>query len=208
MTQHRLRCLLVIPVLAFLASASGCQREEVSHYTVPKEAAAPASTLPPSGEPSGMGDMAGGEMPAPPKPAGGGALKWTLPKGWTEGEAGGMRFATLKPPIAGKVEVSVVMLAGAGGGELSNVNRWRGQIGLSPIDEKALASARKPVQSKAGTVAVFDFTSEGQAKSRMVAGLISTPDGNTWFLKLSGDAEPVGKAQPDFMRFIGSLHLD
>ena len=64
------------------------------------------------------------------------------------------------------------------------------------------------IQSKAGTISVFDFTSEGQVKSRMVAGLISTPDGNTWFLKLAGDAEPVAKAQPDFMRFMGSLRLD
>ena len=119
-----------------------------------------------------------------------------------------MRYATLKPPIQGKVEATVVVLPGVAGGELSNVNRWRGQIGLGPIDEKALAAARKPVKSKAGTVSVFDFTSDGQAKTRMVAGLLSTNDGNTWFLKLVGDAAPVGKAEPDFMRIIGSLHLD
>jgi hypothetical protein len=150
----------------------------------------------------------GDDMPAPPKPTGQGALKWTLPKGWTEGEAGGMRFATLKAPFPGKIDASVVVLPGTAGGELSNVNRWRGQIGLGPMDEKALAAARKPVNSKAGTVSVFDFTSEGQTKTRMVAGLISTSDGNTWFLKLVGDTEPVRKAEPDFMRLIGSIHLD
>jgi hypothetical protein len=42
----------------------------------------------------------------------------------------------------------------------------------------------------------------------MVAGLISTPDGNTWFLKLTGDAGPVAKAKPDFMRILESLRLD
>ena len=152
--------------------------------------------------------MAGGDVAPPPKPTGKGALKWTLPKGWTEGGGEGMRYATLKPPVAGKVEATVVVLPGVAGGELSNVNRWRGQIGLGPLDEKALAAARKTIPSKAGTIAVFDFTSEGQVKSRMVAGLISTPDGNTWFLKLTGDAEPVAKAQLDFMRFMGSLRLD
>ncbi len=119
-----------------------------------------------------------------------------------------MRYATLKPPVQGKVEATVVVLPGTAGGELSNVNRWRGQIGLGPIDEQALAAARKSVKSKAGAVSVFDFTSEGQTKTRMVAGLISTSDGNTWFLKLAGDVVPVGKAEPDFMRIIGSLHLD
>lgn len=160
--------------------------------------------MPPGANPA----PANGELPPPPRPTGQGALKWTLPKGWTEGEAGGMRYATLKPSVPGKVEATVVVLPGPAGGELSNVNRWRGQIGLGPLDEKALAPQRKTVNSKAGAISVFDFTSEGQAKSRMVAGLLSTPDGNTWFLKLTGDAEPVAKAKPDFMRFLGSLRLD
>ncbi len=101
-----------------------------------------------------------------------------------------------------------MVLPGAAGGELANVNRWRGQIGLGPIDEPALAAARKVVKTKAGALNVYDFTSGGQTKSRMVAGLISTPDGNTWFLKLTGDADPVAKAKPDFMRILESLRLD
>src|SRR5512133_3140679 len=111
-------------------------------------------------------------------------------------------------PPAGKNEATVVVLPGAAGGELANVNRWRGQIGLGPIDEAALAAARVVVKTKAGALNVYDFTSDGQTKSRMVAGLISTPDGNTWFLKLTGDAGPVAKAKPDFMRILGSLSLD
>ena len=199
---------LIISAISMLVLALGCQRDEVTHYRVPKESVAPAGmpSAPAGMPPPGMG--APGDVPPPPRPTGQGALKWTLPKGWTEGEAGGMRYATLKPPIQGKVEASVVVLPGAAGGELSNVNRWRGQIGLGPLDEKALAVARKTVKSKAGMVSVFDFTSEGQTKTRMVAGLISTSDGNSWFLKLVGDAAPVGKAEPDFMRIIGSLHLD
>lgn len=181
-----LRPAIVTTSLAVLLL--GCHQDEVSHYRAPKEPTAPVTQ--------------------PPRPTGQGTLKWTLPQGWIEGEGGGMRYATLQPPIPGKVEATVVVLAGPAGGELSNVNRWRGQIGLGPIDEKALAAARKTVSSKAGSVAVFDFTSEGQVKSRMVAGLLSTPDGNTWFLKLAGDEGPVGKAQPDFLRLLGSLRLD
>ena len=78
--------------------------------------------------------------PPPPRPTGQGALKWALPKGWTETPGSGMRYATLTPPGAGKVEMSVVVLPGAAGGELANVNRWRGQIGLPPLDEAALGS--------------------------------------------------------------------
>jgi hypothetical protein len=153
----------------------------------------------------GAGDQT--EMPAPPKPQAG-ALKWALPKGWVEAPGDGMRFATLKTPIAGRVEATVVVLPGPAGGELANVNRWRSQIALPPMDEPSLAKARTVLKSKAGAVNVYDFSSEGPAKSRVVAGLISTPDGNTWFIKLTGDAALVAKARPDFMQILGSLHLD
>ncbi len=191
-----------------LALAIGCNRDQVSHFRVPKEAPGSDSPMAAMGEaPSGM-PPAAGDMPAPPRPSGPGSLKWSLPKGWSETQGEGMRFATFKSPVPGKNEATVVVLPGAAGGELANVNRWRGQIGLGPIDEAALASARVVVKTKAGALNVYDFTSDGQTKSRMVAGLISTPDGNTWFLKLTGDAGPVAKAKPDFMHILGSLSLD
>ncbi len=187
-----------------LALGSGCNRDDVAHYRVPKEAgSAPAGmAMPPMGMPPG------GDMQAPPTPSGKTALKWTLPKGWADEPAGGMRFATLKVPVTGKIDASVVVLPGTAGGELANVNRWRGQIGLPPIDEAQLAKERTVLKTKAGDLSVFDFTSDGQIKSRMVAGLITTADGNTWFLKMTGDAGPVGQAKPEFMRLLGSIRLD
>jgi hypothetical protein len=101
----------------------------------------------------------------------------------------------------------VVVLPGPAGGELANVNRWRGQIGLPATDEASLARARTTVQSKAGTVNVYDFTSEGTKKSRLVAGSLLI-DGSSWFVKLTGDAEPVAAARADFLRILESLRLD
>jgi hypothetical protein len=159
------------------------------------------------GERTGDNMGSSAEMPQPPAPNA--PLKWSLPKGWSEAKGGGtMRFATFKAPYAGKLEATVVVLPGPAGGELANVNRWRGQIGLPPLDEPGLAKARTALKTKAGALNVYDFTSEGQAKSRLVAGYISTPDGSTWFLKLTGDADPVGKAKPDFLTILGSVRLD
>ena len=156
---------------------------------------------------SGNGPGATPNMPPPPTPKA--SLKWSLPKGWSEAPGGGtMRFATFTAPYAGKLEATVVVLPGPAGGELANVNRWRGQIGLPPMDETGLAKAREVLKTKAGALNVYDFTSEGQAKSRMVAGYISTPDGSTWFLKMTGDATPVAKAKSDFLTILGSVRLD
>lgn len=199
--------------LGCLSLALGCRSDQVAHYRVPKEAQATHPDHPGQAEEAMPmpGSMPASQEPAanvPPPPAPKGALKWSLPKGWSELPGGGMRFATFKAPFAGKLEATVVVLPGPAGGELANVNRWRGQIALPALDEAGLAKARTVVKSKAGSVNVYDFTSEGQTKSRMVAGYISTPDGNTWFLKLTGDADPVAKAKPEFMTILGSLHLD
>jgi hypothetical protein len=118
-----------------------------------------------------------------------------------------MRFATFKVPGTGKIDGSVVTLPGDAGGELANVNRWRGQIGLAPTDGAGLAAARTTVRSKLGPVNVYDFTSEGTRKSRLVAAILMV-DGNAWFIKLTGDAEPVTAARPDFLRLLETLHRD
>ena len=215
-------CLAALALSAGMMLMVGCDRDQVSHATTPKgtqdsagspsgQAPAPMGAMPPANMPPGAmppANMPPGQLAPPPRPTGNGVLKWTLPKGWTETPGSGMRFATLTPPGPGKAELSVVVLPGPAGGELANVNRWRGQIGLAPIDEKALGLARKTVKSKAGPVSLYDFTSEGQLQTRMVTGLLSTRDGNTWFLKLVGEAVPVGKAKPDFMRLLEALHLD
>jgi len=148
-------------------------------------------------------------MPAMPPshvPAGADAIAWELPKGWTEVRAGGMRLATLKPPASGKIDVSVIMIPGAAGGELANVNRWRGQIGLQPIDEAARLQMRKEVKSKAGAVSLYDFAGEGAGKQRMVAGLLFV-DGRSWFVKMVGDDEPVVASRTDFAKLLETLHF-
>lgn len=181
-------------------SLAACQRDEVAHYLVPREGPAAAPAM---GMPAGMA----GEVPAPPRPPGAGALAWTLPGAWTETRGGdSMRFATLKPPVEGRIDVSVVVLPGTAGGELANVNRWRGQIGLPPLDDAALTRARRGVATKAGEVSLYDFTSEGQHRTRLVAGL-AVVRGNSWFLKMMGDERAVGAARPDFLRLVESLHL-
>lgn len=177
---------------------AGCDRDEVSYFRVPKPAPPPVQAAASQGM---VGDVA-----APPRPAAGG-LRWTLPRGWTEAAGGQMRYATLKPPVQGKIDGSVVVLPGPAGGELANVNRWRNQIGLPPIDEAGLAAARKVVRTKAGPLNVYDFASGGKTGSRLVAGLTQS-GGSTWFVKLTGDAGAVGAAREDFMKLLGSLRFE
>jgi hypothetical protein len=207
---------LAAAALALTASLTACKREEVGHTRVPKAPpfAPPGAPASPEGAPSGTTGRSGaapgggGDVPAPPRPQAG--LAWTLPKGWQETREGaGMRYATLKPAVKGngKIDVSVVVLPGPAGGELANVNRWRGQIGLPAIGDPELAAARKTLKSKAGSVSLYDYTSEGNVKTRLVAGLLSS-QGNSWFFKMVGDADTIGAARTDFVALLESLRLE
>ncbi|MEI6226429.1 MAG: hypothetical protein WCS72_16915 [Deltaproteobacteria bacterium] len=184
-----------------VALVAACGRDEVAHYRVPKSE--PGSVQ----APGPMGGAAAAGLPAPPDEATTGSLRWALPKGWTETRsAGGMRYATIKPTAQGKIEVSVTVFPGPAGGELANVNRWRNQIGLPPVDEAALAKDRKALKSPAGSLAVFDYTGEGKEKTRMVAAILFA-GGNSWFVKMVGDAGPVAASRADFVRLLESLRL-
>lgn len=146
---------------------------------------------------------AGSEAPSE-RPRG---LSWTLPSGWKEVPGTGMRLATFLPPGGLKTEGTVVALHGDSGGELANVNRWRGQIGLPPTDEAQIASSRTPLTTKVGPVAVYDFTSTGTARTRLIVAVVKTGD-TTWFFKLMGDAAATESARGGFLAIIKRLSPD
>ena len=81
------------------------------------------------------------------------------------------------------------------------------EIGLAPTDAAGLAAARTPVKTSLGVVNVYDFTSEGTRKSRLIAAIVLV-DGSSWFIKLTGDAEPVSAARPAFLKLLESIHRD
>ncbi len=195
-------------ILAAALALAACRREEVKHFRVAKPAPQAGLAMPAAAgatAPPGMG----GDVALPASPSGGDALAWNLPKGWTQSRSpGGMRYATLVPPATpGKLDVSVVVLPGPAGGELANVNRWRGQIGLPPLDEAALGAQRRAVKTRAGDVSLYDFTSEGGKKTRVVAGF-TVARGNTWFVKMTGDADAVATRRGEFVNLLESLRLD
>ncbi|OGR92130.1 MAG: hypothetical protein A2V88_13750 [Elusimicrobia bacterium RBG_16_66_12] len=188
---------IIFPLVLIIASSS-CRRDSIEVRQVPKETASPMAMPPDGSMPSGMID-------APPPASG---VSWTAPAGWKEEPGNGIRLATFVPPQdPGKSEATVVALPGEAGGELANVNRWRGQIGLAPIDAVVLTAARQGVKSRLGTVVVYDFTGEGTNRSRIVAGLIQV-GGTTWYFKLMGDEKAVGKNKAAFIKLLEGLQKD
>lgn len=173
--------------LFLLAALAACQKDPIEVRVVPKE------------------DSPAAGMAAPAAPRG---VRWTAPSGWKELAGGGMRVATFElPKTAGKAEVTVVALPGDVGGELANVNRWRGQLALPPITEAELPAARATVRTALGAMFVYDFTGSGAKKTRLVAGMIQV-SGTMWFFKLMGDEKAAAAAKPAFLKLLGGLKRD
>ena len=79
-------------------------------------------------------------MPVAPQDSSAPQIKWKTPEGWTEVPPSSMRYASfsVSGEEGGKIDISVVTFPGEGGSNADNVNRWRQQIGLAPLNDKRL----------------------------------------------------------------------
>lgn len=141
---------------------------------------------------------------APAPPAGGSAgkqIRWEVPQGWTAAAASGMRYASFAAKdAAGQVaDVSVISLAGDGGSDLSNVNRWRQQVGLAEVAEQDLGS----IVVRTGEMSVVDLAGTDR---RMLAGWLRRAD-RTWFFKMVGPPALVGAEKVNFIAFLQSVQF-
>jgi len=135
-----------------------------------------------------------------------GKPKWQVPDGWKE-VAGG-DFLVAKFLLSGsdnaQAAVNVSMSAGDGGGLAGNVNRWRGQLGLKPVDDSELRKLTSTIDTEAGKATLVDMNGTdprtGQ-KTRLVGAIV--PQGRqTWFYKLMGAESLVGANKVAFGKFV------
>lgn len=143
---------------------------------------------------------------APATPPGDGQVTWKLPEGWKVSNGSSARYATLSVTGADGAtgEVAVTHFPGDVGGDLANVNRWRGQIGLQPIDEAALAASVTQVTAGPKTIKVMDATGP---QNRCAAGWMAH-GGETWFFKFTGPEGLVGAEKPKFTAFLESIRFN
>jgi hypothetical protein len=132
-------------------------------------------------------------------------IKWETPEGWTEAPPSSMRYASFSAADGSgdKIDISIVTFAGDGGSDADNVNRWRGQIGLPPIDESAVTFQVTPLKT-AGTT--FSTTDIAGAKTRTIAAW-ARHEGRVWFFKATGPNTAVEKEKPNFVNFIESVRF-
>ena len=154
--------------------------------------------------------MGGGSGSEPDKPAKL-KLKFDPPAGWKEGELVVSRSGiTLKHEAAfevsdgdEKVEITIDRMP-AMGGTLANVNRWRAQVGLSPVDE---AGYRESVQKIELASKDRDYV-QLIGPEQTILGVIAEHDGAALYIKLKGDKDLAQTESERFEAFVKSIRLD
>jgi hypothetical protein len=127
---------------------------------------------------------------------------WSVPSGWQPVSAG--QFLVAKFKINGvngaTADVNVSSSSGDGGGLAANVNRWRGQLGLPPMDEISTMT----FEVSGGQAQLVDLSSKDveTGKPSEIVGVVVTLSGQTWFYKLMGDPSVVTAQKDAFTQFV------
>lgn len=201
-------CLLL--TLGLGGALMGCEEQGVQAYQTPK---APAY-LPPAPIGTASTAQAG---PGETQPA---AVGWDVPQGWVaDPNPSAMAVAIFQvPDPRGEVRVSVTSLSGQAGGILDNINRWRAQVGLGPI-EAIQNQPMTQIQTPQFLAGLLDLalpkSNEGEAPGPaarferiLILMIPRQEEDRTWFFKMTGPGEAVGEHKQDFVGFVESVRFD
>lgn len=195
------RAPLCIALFATLLLA-GCKDRQIVTYRAPKDpppampGAAPATT-------PGAGDS----MANTAVPTGSDSLTWTAPTDWIAKAPGAMRKGsfTVKGTDGAEADLSITAFPGDTGGLLANLNRWRGQIALSPLTAGELDGVIAHTDGQGLHFDVVDFAGTTKGVPTRIVGAVLSRPGETWFFKLMGPDALVAGQKAAFLDFLRSV---
>jgi hypothetical protein len=204
MIPTRSTSVLALTLALFL---SACDRPEPVTYQIPKEERtatvlnqAPQAASPPVADSSKMEVLPGMAEAAEEAPE----LTYTVPDSWEEFPPQSVRKANFRVADEnGTAEIAVTVFPGDVGGQLANVNRWRSQIGLDPVDVEGMQQVVRPFTISQHNGALV--TLEGATDS-ILGGILSF-HGSTWFFKMQGAKGTVSSQAEAMEAFLGSVAI-
>ncbi|HLJ09646.1 MAG TPA: hypothetical protein VKU82_00580 [Planctomycetaceae bacterium] len=129
-----------------------------------------------------------------------------LPQGWSSVRAGPMQAAAYE--VREGRRQATISISSAGGDLAANINRWRSQLQLAPLEGAALESElrRIPVDQSDATYVEL-VGPEGSSPRETILGVIFEAQGKQWFIKLKGDADLAAREKPRFEEFVKSIRF-
>ena len=177
--------LLLIPV--FLVA---CDRNEVKTYQVPKE-----QTVLPVAE-----STAAAQHEAPPVSD---RFEAVLPETWKEMPGSGMRMVSYA--IDG-TSIDFYLISLSMGDVPSNVNRWRGQVGLPEATAEAINTDVEALEVDGHAVSYIEIYNEEDGKGIIAAIIDLAP--SYWYFTAKGSVDELKENAADIRAFIGSIKFE
>ncbi len=144
------------------------------------------------------------------------SISWKIPTGWQETKGSSMRlasFSTSSDDPQNRIDCSIVLLRGQGGGLQSNVKRWLRQINVEASDKQLkvfLNNLEKTSTKSSLSVTIVDFTtlqsSDDKTVASMMVAIIQLKDA-TVFVKMTGDKGSIFNNTEKFRFLIHSIKL-
>ena len=133
-------------------------------------------------------------------------ISWEIPKMWVISSGSSMRLASFEVPYSGGTgDLSVIQLAGTGGGLMPNINRWRRQLNLEP---QSLHEIEEDVIEKKGKLGKYKMIRIVNFQNNLAFLIAIIPIKNqTLFVKLSADPSGIQEAESDFIFFCSSIYF-
>jgi hypothetical protein len=198
--------------IALLAAAlllAGCSKPVVDFYRVPHEKdpelPGAAAATPPGEGSAPFAANGAGMAETPVATTSGTGLQWQAPARWKAKPLSAMRKGSFA--VAGSAgtnaDLSITAFPGDVGGELANVNRWRGQVQLPALTPDDLAGAVTHQTYHGLSFTIVEAKSAGSAQ-RILGAIVPYGD-STWFFKLMGPDAVVTAAKPEFLAFLQTV---
>lgn len=180
--QQPARCATAVAALLVAIGLAGCDQDDIHAYTAPVDPPRPDLVV-------------AADESTPP------SLTWQMPDDWRP-SANPPRFVLAaydagEPGAAAQTTVS--FLDGAGGGALANINRWRDQIGLPPVNDLPQQPIT-PMDIEGDVAAMVDL----HADDVRVLGVIYPRQDldETWFFKMTGPPDTVETHKQAFINLV------
>ena len=135
-------------------------------------------------------------------------LKWDLPKTWSVSSGSSMRLASYNVPHSNGIgDLSVMVLAGDGGGVEANMNRWRGQINLNSQTLSEINNQSEDRKNSLANYQIFTVINNDNFEKAFICAIIPL-ENRTIFVKLNISAKGIIEIKDDFIYFCDSFRLN
>ena len=194
---------------SLLVLIAGCRRSEPSSYEVPKEPVAAASQ---PASPSMMAGSMGSETDmqlvqeahaSMMKNAAAPAFKATLPEGWSEVPGSGMRMVSYTIP---GTSIDFYMIPLSMGDVTSNVNRWRGQVGLPEASAEELADQVQTLTVDGHAVNYVEIYNAESGRGIIAAIFDLAP--SYWYFTAKGSVDELKANAEEIRKVIESIKIN